>query len=157
MLFFAILEAVLCLTASVSIVLYDLRRHLITNFSLFCFGLSVLALKVSESLLRQDNFLGVILAGSSALILFLVIYWVSGKSMGLGDVKLAVVLAFLVNPGSIRMFFLWISMIWIFGGMHGLASAFRHRTIRRKIAFAPALFVGTFTYLAMGIWSSLPQ
>jgi Flp pilus assembly protein protease CpaA len=154
---FETLEAVLCLTASVPIVLYDLRRHIITNSSLCKFSLAVLVLKATESLLGQSDFRQVLLTGASALALFLVLHWISGRSMGLGDVKLAVLLATLISPGSIHMFLLWISLIWIGGGVHALASAFRHRTIRRRIAFAPALFAGTLSYLAMGIWSSLPQ
>ena len=157
MLVFVTLEALLCLIASVPIVLYDLRRHIITNSSLCKFGLTALALKVAESLLGHSDFRRVLLTGTSALVLFLVLYWISGRSMGLGDVKLAVVLAILISPGYIHMFILWISLIWIWGGGHALASAIRYRTIRRRIAFAPALFAGTFSYLAMGIWSSLPQ
>jgi prepilin signal peptidase PulO-like enzyme (type II secretory pathway) len=156
-LLFTTLEVSLCLIASVPIVLYDLRQHRITNSSLCRFGSAVFALRLAESFLGLNNFLGALLDGVSALVLFLAVYWISGRSMGLGDVKLALVLATLASPGTIRMFILWFSMIWIWGGVHAMTSAIRYRTIRRRIAFAPALFAGTLTYLAMGIWSSLPQ
>ena len=157
MIVFAALDAGLCLIAAVPIVIYDLRHHLITNSSILAFGSAVLALKLIESRVCFGAALGAIRDGASAFALFLVIYWVSGSSMGLGDVKLAPLLASLAGLGSFRNFILWISMIWMWGGVHALVSAFRNRTLHLRIAFAPALFAGTLTYLAVGIWSSLPQ
>jgi hypothetical protein len=151
------LDAALCLFAGVPIVLFDLRHHLITNSSLRHFGFALLVLKLIESKLHIGIFFGVFRDGLIALILFLCIYWLSGTSLGLGDVKLAGLLAALAGIGTIRNCIIWITIIWIWGGVHSLASAIRYRTLRRRIAFAPALFTGTLTYLAMRIWSSLPQ
>jgi len=154
---FAALDAGLCLIAAVPIVIYDLRHHRITNLSILAFGTVLLALKLIESTVCFGVASRAIRDGATAFALFLVIYWLSGSSMGLGDVKLAPLLASLAGLGSFRNFILWISMIWMWGGVHALVSAFRNRTLHLRIAFAPALFAGTLTYLAVGIWSSLPQ
>lgn len=153
----AVLDTFLCFIAGVPIISYDLRHHLITNTSLRRFGLTVAVLKFMELGGGFGSLFQIIQDGIFALAMFLCIYWVSGSSMGLGDVKLAPILAILAGVGSIRDFIIWVSLIWIWGGVHAVLSALRYRTFHQRIAFAPALFTGTLTYLAMGIWSSLPQ
>ncbi|MEK6647987.1 MAG: prepilin peptidase [Actinomycetota bacterium] len=156
---YVLLDTALCLFASVHIISYDLRHHRITNLSLGRFILAIAALKFVESIAGAESvdFLGSIADAVVALALFTCIYYISGSSMGLGDVKLATVLAALAGLGSIRNFIFWICAIWIWGGVHASVIALRYRTFHRRIAFAPALFGGTLTYLAMRIWSSLPQ
>jgi leader peptidase (prepilin peptidase) / N-methyltransferase len=153
----AILDVALCLWASIPIISYDLRYHLITNRSLLRFSGMVLLLKFVEFGGGVEMFIEIIQDGAKALVLFLIIYLLSGASMGLGDVKLAPILAALAGIGTAKGVAIWVSLIWIWGGVHALLSALRYRTFRQRIAFAPALFTGTLTYLAMGIWSSLPQ
>lgn len=156
---YAVLDFALCLIASLRIISYDLHHHLITNSSLRRFAFAIVLLKFVEFIVDTEsvNLLGSIEDAVVALALFLSIYWISGSSMGLGDVKLATVLAALAALGSIRNFIFWFCAIWIWGGVHAFAVALRYRTFQRRIAFAPALFGGTLTYLATRIWSSLPQ
>lgn len=156
---YAVLDFSLCLIASIRIISYDLRHHRITNSSLCRFAVAIVLLKFVEFIVDAEgiNLLKSIQDAGIALALFLFIYWASGSSMGLGDVKLATVLAALAGLGSIRNFIFWFCAIWIWGGAHAFLVALRYRTFQRRIAFAPALFGGTLTYLAMKIWSSLPQ
>jgi leader peptidase (prepilin peptidase)/N-methyltransferase len=153
----AILDAALCALAGIPIISYDVRHHLITNVAICRFCLGVLALKSIESLVNGGHLISAISGGLCSLGIFLGIYWLSGSSLGLGDVKLAAVLGSLVEPWSIRTLILWTLMIWLWGGAHALISAIWHKSFRERIAFAPSLIMGTLTYLAMGIWSSLPQ
>lgn len=156
---YAVLDFTLCLIASIRIISYDLRHHRITNSSLGRFASAITVLKFVEWIVDAEDvdLLASITDAAIALALFLFIYWISGSSMGLGDVKLATVLAALAGLGSIRNFIFWFCAIWIWGGVHAFVVALGYRTFHRRIAFAPALFGGTLTYLAMRIWSSLPQ
>lgn len=155
--FCAVLDMTLCLMAGIHIISYDLRHHLITNSSLRRFILAIMALKFVESRIESVDVLGSIQDAAIGLTFFLCIYWASGSSMGLGDVKLATVLAALAGLGSVGNFIFWICAVWLWGGAHAFAVALRYRTFQQRIAFAPALFGGTVTYMAVRIWSSLPQ
>jgi hypothetical protein len=129
----------------------------ITNSSVLRFALAVLAIKLIESNLGFTTLWRVFQDFAWAFALFLAIYWLSGFSMGMGDVKLAPILAALAGLGSIRGLMIWVCIIWVWGGACAIFSTLKCRTLHRRIAFAPALIAGTVTYLAMGISSSLPQ
>jgi len=154
---FASFDLLLLILAGVPIVLHDLRHHLITNSSLRRFASAVLAIKLIESLLGFTTLIRVFQDAAWAAALFLAIYWLSGSALGVGDVKLAPILAALAGLGSIRELMIWVCIIWAWGGACAFFSVLKWRTLHRRIAFAPALIAGTVTYLAMGISSSLPQ
>ena len=153
----AILDVALCVLAGIPIISYDMRHHLITNVAICRFCLGTLALKSIESFVDGAHLIPAIRGGLCSLGIFLGIYWLSGSSLGLGDVKLAAVLGCLVESWSIQTLTLWTLMIWLWGAAHALIAAIWHQSFRERIAFAPSLIMGTLTYLAMGIWSSLPQ
>jgi prepilin signal peptidase PulO-like enzyme (type II secretory pathway) len=116
---------------SAQIAIYDLRNHLIRNIDLL---LLLLALALT---FRIDLKFAVINS-----LIYLVIYILSRKKLGEGDVKLAACLG--ISFHSLFQLVVALDIAWIIGGLWAIS------TRKVKIAFAPPMLIGAFVaYIAM--------
>ena len=150
--------AILCL-AGVFISFHDLRFHRIRNSSLIKFVFWKIAFKILNWVCFNSpaDFSEIIYALLVTFSIFLLLYFLSKGSLGMGDVKLAPLLAFLVEIENVENFILWFGHIWFWGGLHALGQLVATRKWRQNIAFAPALFLGSMSFVAIRMWGSLPQ
>jgi len=130
----------------------DLRQRRIPNSMLvtlfFCeFVIVVVSGKLGKALV----------GGSAIFLVYLFVHTWSKKAIGAGDVKLVAVLGFGLAFTTLRESIIWTFSLWSFGAIHAVGAMVFRRSLRISIAFAPAIFLGTLTYLAAPIWSSLPQ
>ena len=154
-----LVQTVLIVIFALPICVEDVRSHLIRNSHLkmmliACFGLHLYFLSTKTERL---NLLTLLLASASVLLLLVLLNHLFGDVMGYGDIKLLSLLFLILALTKVEDFILWISLIWLWGGLHCIAVYLRHRSIRRLIAFAPSIFLGTLTYLATRLTPLLPQ
>ncbi|MEK7562123.1 MAG: A24 family peptidase [Patescibacteria group bacterium] len=132
--------------ALIIIFIYDLKHYLIPDKVLFpAIGVALIyRLFLNFSLI--PNFLLATVIGSG---FFLAIFLVSrGKWMGFGDVKLAILMGFLLGfPNILVALFL----SFFFGAIIGvILMALQKKGLKSEIPFGPFLIVGTFLTLFWG-------
>ncbi|CAB4666963.1 MAG: hypothetical protein F2787_01915 [Actinobacteria bacterium] len=138
---------------------YDLRFHRIRNTDLLVFASLSVTLIGIDSVLHKRYFQcqKSLIFGALLFVLSFVVYCCFESSIGAGDIKLLPIVGFDLsyltesNP--------WQAIIWILlcGGLQGLLGFCRDRTFSQRIAFAPAIFLGSISYFAAGVWSHLTQ
>jgi prepilin signal peptidase PulO-like enzyme (type II secretory pathway) len=121
----------LLISACLQIAIYDFRNHLIRNIDLV---LLLFALALSFRINLKFAILN--------LCIYLLIYLVSRKKMGEGDVKLAACIG--MSFQSIYQLVVALDIAWLIGGILAIRSG------KAKIAFAPPMLIGAFVaYIAM--------
>jgi prepilin signal peptidase PulO-like enzyme (type II secretory pathway) len=115
-------------------------EHQIIPDELVFIGLFFLILSVPF-----DNLLAGFLAADILLFLNLI---TKGKGMGLGDVKLAILLGGIVG---LHMFLIWIFFSFIAGSIVGIILiGLRKTSLKEKIAFGPFLIIGLVLAFYLG-------
>jgi len=146
------------------IFVYDLKHYLIPDEVLLPAIIISFLYRLSENLLigRWDllktfkieiggyaTFFNFILAALVAAGFFLVIFLVSrGRGMGFGDVKLAVLMGFLLGlPDVLTALFL----AFFFGAIIGIIlMIYQKKSLKSEIPFGPFLIAGTFMAMLYG-------
>jgi prepilin signal peptidase PulO-like enzyme (type II secretory pathway) len=116
---------------SVQIAIFDLRSHLIRNIDLFLLTLAMaLTFRINLKFAAINT------------LIYLVIYILSRKKLGEGDVKLAACLG--ISFHSFFQLIVALDIAWIIGGLWAISTG------KAKIAFAPPMLIGAFVaYIAM--------
>lgn len=135
-----------CVVASVLIVItvYDLKHKIIPDELVYM--LAILSLGAIAFNTYHHSFIGLgdaLLAGPLIALPFFLIWLISkGRAMGFGDVKLALVLGWLlgIHKGIVMLFF----SFWI-GGLVGLflLALSKKYSLKSEVPFAPFLIVAT--------------
>jgi prepilin signal peptidase PulO-like enzyme (type II secretory pathway) len=110
-------------TTSLKIALFDIKTHFIKNTDLFILLLSIVIIFDFNLLIGLTNFL-----------IYLLLYLLTGKKLGFGDVKLSFVIG--LSFDSFYLLILALNSAWILGGVWALLSK------QPKIAFAPWMLSG---------------
>lgn len=130
----------------IAIFVIDIEHQLIPD-ELVYLGIIVLLAKFliyDSNLIYQSLLAGFL---SSFILLFLNII-TFGKGMGLGDVKLAILLGFIVG---LKLFLIFLFFAFVVGAIVGIIFvAFRMRSFKERIAFGPFLIVGCVLSLMFG-------
>ena len=113
----------LYLFMSVRISITDFQTHFIKNIDLIFLLLSTLLVFHVNLYFALINFL-----------LYLVIYFLSRRKLGFGDVKLSIIVG--LTFASFYGIFLAINIAWFLGGCWAVLSR------QRKVAFAPWMLIG---------------
>jgi len=130
----------------ISIFVIDWEHQIIPDEFVFG-GLVVLVfiLLIANSELLFSNLLAGFL---SALILLFLNLVTKGKGMGLGDVKLALLLGGIVG---INLFWIWLFFSFVVGASIGIIlMGIKKATLREKIAFGPFLIIGLVLAILFG-------
>jgi prepilin signal peptidase PulO-like enzyme (type II secretory pathway) len=124
----------------ISIFVIDLENHIIPDSLIFA-GLAMVLLTLKEGLF-YGLFAG-FLASDLLLLLNLV---TGGKGMGLGDVKLAIVIGSLIG---MKFLFVWLFFSFLIGAIVGIILVLLGRaSLKQEIAFGPFMISGIYlTYL----------
>ncbi|MDO8676386.1 MAG: prepilin peptidase [Candidatus Azambacteria bacterium] len=126
------------------IAIYDIRHFIIPDRIIYpAISVSILYNGFMSFKLAnwQIYFLEPLLA---ALIVFsfffLLFYFSHGKAMGLGDAKLAILIALFLNPLSTAVA---LTLAFIFGAIFGIILiGFGKKTLKSQVAFGPFLVIG---------------
>jgi prepilin signal peptidase PulO-like enzyme (type II secretory pathway) len=110
-------------TTSLKIALFDIKTHFIKNIDLFILLLSIVIFLDFNLFIGLANFL-----------IYLLLYLLTGKKLGFGDVKLSFVIG--LRFDSFYLLILALNSAWILGGVWALLSK------QPKIAFAPWMLSG---------------
>jgi len=136
------------------IFIYDLKHYIIPDKVLFpAIIIAFLYLLVENfASLKTLNFFllgNYVLAATIAAGFFLVIFLLSrGKAMGFGDVKLAVLMGFLLGLPNI---FLALFSAFFFGAIIGIIlMVYNKKGLKSEIPFGPFLILGTFIAMFWG-------
>jgi prepilin signal peptidase PulO-like enzyme (type II secretory pathway) len=134
----------------VTIFVYDLKHYLIPDKVLFpaviiaaLFRISGFGFRISAPLINY------VFAAAIASGFFLAIFLISrGRWMGFGDVKLAVLMGFLLGlPNVLVALFL----AFFFGAIIGIIlMVFKNKSLKSEIPFGPFLIIGTFIAMLYG-------
>jgi prepilin signal peptidase PulO-like enzyme (type II secretory pathway) len=122
----------------IAVFVIDLEHQIIPDELTF-FGLLFLTLNLL--LFNQELLFVNLLAGliSANILLFLNLI-TNGRGMGLGDVKLAILIGAIVG---LNMFLVWIFFSFIAGSIVGIILiALKKANLKQKIAFGPFLIIG---------------
>lgn len=123
--------------ASILILIFviDLEHQIIPDELVF-FGLVIFIVFNFQNTL-YTNLLAGLLSASTLLFLNFI---TKGKGMGLGDVKLAILLGAIVG---INLFLIWLFLSFLSGAIMGIILIiFQRAEIKSKIAFGPFLIIG---------------
>lgn len=110
---------------SLKIAIVDVKTHFIQNNDLI--------LLASILIIFFDINIG---TGSINFLIYLLIYFLTGRKLGFGDVKLSLVLGLAFQSFSTLIYA--INLSWAMGGVWALLSK------QHKIAFAPWMLFGAF-------------
>ena len=128
------------------IMVYDLKHYLIPDKVLFpAIAVAFLYRLFTSPFLFANYLLAVLVASGFFLFIFLIS---KGKWIGFGDVKLAILLGFLLGfPNILSGLFL----SFFFGAIIGLILMFLNKKgLESEIPFAPFLIIGTFVAMFFG-------
>lgn len=137
----ALLPALLVLAfVTPRLIVVDLREHRLPNRLVGCAALGVLLASLAEWLL--DGRLDLIAMGAGATVggVLLVLSLLGG--LGMGDVKLGAVLAWMAALVDTSFAVLLVMIAVLVGGVQSTVVLLRTREGRGSIAFGPALLVG---------------
>mgnify|MGYP001598900952 CR=1 FL=1 len=143
MLFFAILSPIL-----ISIFFIDLDHQIIPDALVFCgIGFSFLYLLLFNS----QSFYSSIFAGLLSSLFLLILYFItSGKGMGLGDVKLALLGGMVVGLTKVLY---WFFAAFLTGAIIGcILILIKKYGLKSKIAFGPFLVFALFLTIFLRLW-----
>jgi len=132
-------------SALIIIFIYDLKHYLIPDKVLF----PAIAVSLIYNLINFQNILNALLAVVIGSGFFLFIFLISrGRAMGFGDVKLAILMGFLLGfPNILVALFL----AFFFGAIIGLIlMIYKGKSLKSEIPFGPFLIAGTFIALLHG-------
>lgn len=130
---------------SVPLVLIDIRLHRLPNALTYGAAICLFAINLFSALLNGDfsQFVPVILAGLVPAIALFTVALVSRGGMGLGDVKLAVVLGWAAGLASITAVFATFVIAFALGGVYAIAVLVAKKADRKAaIPFGPFLLAG---------------
>jgi leader peptidase (prepilin peptidase)/N-methyltransferase len=133
-----------CLKAVYSLIIFvlllaifviDLEHRVIPDDFVFW---GILISVVYSLFIIPDSLFQAFLAGFSGAFLLLIIFLLTkGRGMGLGDVKFAVLGAFLVG---MKLFYVWLMLAFLTGGATGIILILARKAhFKSKIAFGPFL------------------
>ncbi|MCX6720927.1 MAG: A24 family peptidase [Candidatus Staskawiczbacteria bacterium] len=128
------------------IFVYDLKHYIIPDKVLFPAIIITFVFRLVENFRDIPGFL---IAAVIASGFFLAIFLLSrGKAMGFGDVKLAILMGFLLGMPNI---FVALFLAFFFGAIIGLIlMAFQKKGLKSEIPFGPFLIMGTFLAMFWG-------
>lgn len=136
--------------ALLSIFVYDLKNMIIPDimivFSLILWVVIWILSLISNSFGLPSNFVNLIIGGFvSGIFIAIIVLITQGKGMGIGDIKLAFLLGFMIGyPNTIVMLFL----AFIIGAMIGLFLLLtKIKKLKSEIPFAPFLIIGFYLSL----------
>lgn len=110
---------------SIRISIIDIKTHFIQNIDLILlFSILLIFFKINLQI------------GSIYFLIYLIIYFLTGRKLGFGDVKLSFILGLAFQ--SILTLIYAINLSWAMGGVWALLSK------QREIAFAPWMLAGAF-------------
>lgn len=110
---------------SVKIAIIDIKTQFIHNIDLISlFSILLIFFKINLQ------------TGSLNFLIYFLIYFLTGRKLGFGDVKLAFILGLFCH--SFLTLIYAINLSWVMGGVWALLSK------QRKIAFAPWMLSGAF-------------
>lgn len=127
------------------IFVYDLKHFIIPDKVIY----PAIGVALAYNVYQHETFLQALLAGVAASAFFLLIVLVSrGTWMGLGDVKLALLMGlFLGFPAIVAALFL----AFLIGAILGIGLIVaRKKTMKSEVPFGPFLILGTFLALFWG-------
>ena len=127
------------------IFVYDLKHFIIPDKVIY----PAIGVAFAYNVYQHEAFLQALLAGVAASAFFLLIVLVSrGAWMGLGDVKLALLMGlFLGFPAIVVALFL----AFLIGAIIGIGLIVAHKkTMKSEVPFGPFLILGTFLALFWG-------
>lgn len=130
----------------IAIAFIDIENQIIPD-ELVWLGLSVL---IAWYLLADFKLLFPHLLSGLGVALFLLIINLitSGKGMGLGDVKLAILLGAMLD---VKFVLVWLLASFVIGAFVGIILIVAGKaTLKRKVPFAPFLIIGFFTVAFLG-------
>jgi prepilin signal peptidase PulO-like enzyme (type II secretory pathway) len=135
-------------SALIIIFIYDLKHYIIPDKILFpAIGITLIYNLIPPYNIQQIlyTFLAVVVAAGFFLLIFLVS---EGKWIGFGDVKLAVLMGFLLGlPNVLVALFL----AFFFGAIIGIIlMALQKKGLKSEIPFGPFLITGTFMAMLYG-------
>ena len=133
-------------SALIIIFVYDLKHYLIPDKVLFPAAGIVFVYHIFENFVPLGNYFFAVLIGSG---LFLFIFLISkGRWMGFGDVKLTVLMGFLLGfPNILAGLFL----AFFFGAIIGvILMVLNKKGLKSEIPFGPFLIAGTFMTMFWG-------
>ena len=142
---------------AISISITDVKTHKIRNRSLLLFtGTMVVSSFIPSS--AELN----LLAGLQFLAVFSLLYVLSNSvresgGIGFGDVKLVAVLAFAFFDSGLQSLAIFFIALWLALLAHTSLYFLIYRTIPRRIALAPDIFLASGLYLYAPIALLLPQ
>jgi prepilin signal peptidase PulO-like enzyme (type II secretory pathway) len=133
--------------ASILIIIFliDLENQLIFDEFVFA-GFAVFILKVFY--FNTPLFPNLLAGFLSALLLLVLNLITKGRGMGLGDVKLAILLGALAG---LNLFLIWLFFSFLLGAIVGIILIIiKSGTLKQKIAFGPFLILGYVSVLFFG-------
>lgn len=100
-------------------------------------------------LFSQQNFYSYLLAGFISALVFLILFFITlGRGMGLGDVKLALLIGMILG---LDLIIVWLLASFISGGIVAAVLLLTKKAhMKQKIAFGPFLIFGFFIALIFG-------
>ena len=137
------METIVILCFCTAIAVIDIKTYRIPNLLLACFAL-VMAL-----IYRHDPFILLRLASSAAALLIFGCVFITSGGMGLGDVKYAAVLGFVLSLDRLVPAFLIAALLALLAYTAGRLLFRWNKTTR--IPFAPFLSGGAMAAIAGGI------
>lgn len=95
---------------------------------------------IAVALVYNFNISSLITAAAAFSFFFLIFYFSSGRAMGLGDAKLAVLIALFLSPSGM---FIAFDIAFILGGIYGIILlVIGKKSLKSQIAFGPFLVIG---------------
>lgn len=147
---FAVIAAVL--------IVVDAEHHRLPNRLLYPAGAAVLMLLALAAGVRGDwwPYLRAVEAGAVVYVVFLALALMSPKSLGMGDVRLAAVLALLLGFHSWLLVYVGLFAGFLLGAVTAVVLlAARRATRKTALPFGPALIVGALAVLAAAAGGAL--
>lgn len=132
-------------SAMIFIFIYDLKHYLIPDKILF----PAIIITFIYQVFNFNNFLNCLLAGVLASGFFLALFLISkGKWMGFGDVKLAILMGFLLGTENV---FVALFLAFMIGAVVGvILMTYQKKGLKSELPFAPFLITGTFAAMLYG-------
>jgi leader peptidase (prepilin peptidase)/N-methyltransferase len=149
-----VLPAYLVLTAGlVALSLIDLEHYLLPNRIVYPLAVAVLALLTLGAIGERDGgaLVRALLGGLAGFVALGVLHLVSPRSMGFGDVKLALVLGLALGWLGWGELVLGLFLSFLYGAVVGVTlMALRLRGRKDHVPFGPFLAAGTLTAVLWG-------
>jgi leader peptidase (prepilin peptidase)/N-methyltransferase len=130
---------------TVPLTLIDVRLHRLPNPITYSAAIALFAINLGSALTASDfsNFVPVLLAGLIPAAALFTIALISRGGMGLGDVKLAVVLGWAAGLSSILAVFATFVIAFAIGGLYAIGVLLAKKADRKAaIPFGPFLLAG---------------